>query len=143
MPLLLEWGEEINIFLWMCNRNYIFEVIIVIIIINNVFIVVMHQNHQVMVTSFGRCYYSGGAPQSFNCWSSCNIQGKMGAGGMGGDSGIVMEDVCEDSMQNLGRTLVWMLMRVGILVGGVVVVAVGMMVVVTVGVVSFSKEWCL
>ena len=46
-------------------------------------------------------------------------------------------------MQNLGRTLVWMLMRVGILVGGVVVVAVGMMVVVTVGVVSFSKEWCL
>ena len=26
----------------------------------------------------------------------------MGAGGIEGDSGIVIEDVCEDDMQNLG-----------------------------------------
>ena len=54
-------------------------------------------------------------------------------GGMAGDSGIVMEDVCEDGMQNLGRRLVSMLMRAGILVGGVLVVVV----------VSFSEEQCL
>ena len=59
-----------------------------------------------------------------------------------GDSGIVMEDVCEDGMQNLGRRLVSMLMRAGILVGGVVVVVVGVMVV-AVGIVSFSEEQCL
>ena len=46
----------------------------------------------------------------------------MGAGGMAGDSGIVMEDVCEGGMWNLGGRLVSMLMRAGILVGGVVVV---------------------
>ena len=31
-------------------------------------------------------------------WSSCNVWGKMGAEGLGGDSGIIMEDVCEDGM---------------------------------------------
>ena len=36
-----------------------------------------------------------------------------------------MEDVCEDGMQNLGRRLVLMLIRAGILVGQVGVVAVG------------------
>ena len=36
-----------------------------------------------------------------------------------------------------------MLMRVGILVGRVVVMAVGVMVVVAVGVISFSEERCL
>ena len=36
-----------------------------------------------------------------------------------------------------------MLIRAGILVGGVVVVVVGVMVVVTVGVISFSEEQCL
>ena len=59
------------------------------------------------------------------------------------DSGIVMEDVCGDNMRNLGGRLVLMLMRVGILVGGVVVVAVGVMVMVEVGVVSFSEGSCL
>ena len=39
--------------------------------------------------------------------------------------------------------LVLMLMRAGILVGGVVVVVVGWMVVVGVGVISFSEEQCL
>ena len=44
-----------------------------------------------MVTSFGCCRYSGGAAKSLNCWSSCNVRGKMGAGGMAGGNGIVME----------------------------------------------------
>ena len=96
-----------------------------------------------MVTSFGCCWYSGGAPQSLNFWNSCNVREKMGAGGMAGDSGINMEDVCVEGMRNVGGRLVSMLMRAGILVGGVVVVAVGVMVVVVVGIVSFSEEWCL
>ena len=54
---------------------------------------------------------------------------------MEGDSGIVMEDVCEDNMQNLGGRLVLMLMRAGILVGEVVMVAVG--------VTSFSEKLCV
>ena len=58
---------------------------------------------------------------------------------MRGDSGIFMEDVCEDGMQNLGGRLVSMLMRAGILVGGLVMVVVGVMVVVVVGVMSFSE----
>ena len=62
---------------------------------------------------------------------------------MGSDSGIVMEDVCEDGMQNLGERLVPLLMRAGILVGGLIVVVVGVMVVVGVGIVSFSEELCL
>ena len=61
MPLLMEWGKEIDTFLWMCSRNYVFDVIIIIVfipiilIINNVFVVVMLQNRQVMVISFGCC----------------------------------------------------------------------------------------
>ena len=61
MPLLLERGKEIDTFLWMCSRNYVFDVIIIIVfipiilIINNVFVVVMLQNRQVMVISFGCC----------------------------------------------------------------------------------------
>ena len=49
-------------FLCMCSRNCIFDIIIIIIIINIVFVVVvvMLQNCQVMVTSFGCCWYSGG-----------------------------------------------------------------------------------
>ena len=54
---------------------------------------------------------------------------------MEGDSGIVMEDVCEDNMQNLGGRLVLMLMRAGILVGEVVMVAVG--------VTYFSEKLCV
>ena len=42
----------------------------------------------------------------------------MGTGGMEGDNGIVMEDLCEDGMQNLGGRLVLMLMRGGILRAG-------------------------
>ena len=58
---------------------------------------------------------------------------------MEGDSGFVMENACGDDMQNLGWRLVLMLMRAGILVGGVTVMVVGVMVMVEVGVVSFSE----
>ena len=47
-----------------------------------------------MVASFGWCCCSGDTPQSLVCWISCNFRGNIGAGGMEGDSGIVMEDVC-------------------------------------------------
>ena len=55
--------------------------------------------------------------------------------GMEGDSGIVIEDVCEDSMQSLGRALVLMHIRGGILIDEVVVVAVG--------IITFSEKRCL
>ena len=93
----------------------------------------MCQNRQVIVTSLACCWYSGGAPQSPDFWSSCNAREKMGEWGMEGDSDIVIEDVCGCDMQNLGGRLVFMLMRTGILVGKVVVVAVEAM--------SFSEKW--
>ena len=57
-------GRRNRSFLCMCSRNCIFDIIIIIIIINIVFVVVvvMLQNRQVMVTSFGCCWYSGGIP---------------------------------------------------------------------------------
>ena len=67
----------------------------------------------------------------------------MVGGGAEGGSGIVMENVCEDGMGNLVGRLVLMLMRIGILVDGVVVVAMGVMVVVALGVIYFSEERCL
>ena len=54
------------------------------------------------MTSFCWCWCSGDTPQSPNCWSSCNVGGNIGVGGMEGDSGIAMEDVCGDDMWNLG-----------------------------------------
>ena len=58
----------------------------------------------------------------------------MGGGGAG--DGSVMEDVLyRDGMRNLGGRLVLMLMREGILVGGVVVVVEVMM--------MLEVEWCL
>ena len=62
---------------------------------------------------------------------------------MKGYSFIIMEDVQEDDLQNLGGRLVLMLMRAGILIGGVVVVAVGVMGVAAMGVIYFSEELCL
>ena len=58
MLLLLKRGEEINYSFCMFNRNRIFNISI-IINIAFVVVVVMFQNHQVMVTSFGYCWYSG------------------------------------------------------------------------------------
>ena len=63
-------------------------------------------------------------------------------GGMEGDGGIILE-VCGDDKRNLGGGTVLMLMRAGILVGGVVVVAVGVMVKMEMRVVSFSEGRCL
>ena len=62
---------------------------------------------------------------------------------MKGYSFIIMEDVQEDDLQNLGGRLVLMLIRAGILVGGVVVVEVGVMVVAVMGVIPFSEKLCL
>ena len=59
-----------------------------------------------------------------------------------GDSGIVMDDVCGDDMWTLGGRLVMILIRADILVGGKVVVVVGVMVMMEVGVVSFSEAMC-
>ena len=61
-PTTVGVGRRNKSFLCMCSRNCIFDIIIIIIIINIVFVVVvvMLQNRQVMVTSFGCCWYSGG-----------------------------------------------------------------------------------
>ena len=119
-------GRRNRLFLFMCSRKCLIIIIIIIIIIITVFAVavVMFQNHQKMVTFFGCCWYSGGAPQSPNYWVPATCREDR-CRGMEGDSGIVIEDVCEDSMQSLARRLVLMLMRGGILIGEVVVVAVG------------------
>ena len=113
-----------------------------------------------MVSSFGCGWHSGGVTQSLNCWSSCNVRGKMGVGGMVGDNGFVMEVVLEDGMQRLRGKFILVLMRAGILVGGVLVVVVivmvvpvgmlmsarilvGGVVVVVLGIVCLSEEQCL
>ena len=59
-------GRINRYFLCMCSRSCVFDIII-IIIINIVFVivVVMLQNRQVMVTSFGCCWYSGDIPSHF------------------------------------------------------------------------------
>ena len=75
---------------------------------------VMYQNRQVMVTSFTCCWFSGGRA---------------------GDSYIVIKDVCEDGMRNLGGKLVLMFTRAGILVGDLVMMAVG--------VISISQRRCM
>ena len=56
-------------------------------------------------------------------------------GGMAGDSYIVIKDVCEDGMRNLGGKLVLMFTRAGILVGDLVMMAVG--------VISISQRRCM
>ena len=61
---------------------------------------------------------------------------------MKGDRNIVIEDVCEDGMLNLGGGLVLMLMRAGILFGEMEVVAVGVMVVVAGGMMFFAYCFC-
>ena len=64
------------------------------------------------------------------------IVGGGGAGwGMAGDSYIVIKDVCEDGMRNLGGKLMLMFTRAGILVGDLVMMAVG--------VISISQRRCM
>ena len=58
-------GRRNRSFLCMCSRNFIFGIIIIIIIITSIVIIIvvlMLQNRQVMITSFGCCWYSGGIP---------------------------------------------------------------------------------
>ena len=66
-------------FLCMCSRNCISFISSVDIAF--AVVIMIYQNHQVMVTSFGCSWYSGCAPQSPDCWSSFNVLGKMVAGG--------------------------------------------------------------
>ena len=55
-----------------------------------VFCVKFLQNRQVMVTYLGLCCWPGRrVSQSPNCWSSCNIRGKMREGGEDDDKGMV------------------------------------------------------
>ena len=54
---------------------------------------------------------------------------------MAGGSYIVIKDVCEDGMRNLGGKLVLMFTRAGILVGDLVMMAVG--------VISISQRRCM
>ena len=61
---------------------------------------------------------------------------------MKGDRNIVIEDVCEDGMLNLGGGLVLIVMRAGILFGEMEVVAVGVMVVVAVRMMFFAYCFC-
>ena len=68
--------------------------------------------------------------------------GEDSSGGMEGDSGIVIEDVCQDGMQNLAGRIALMLKIAGIFVGELVVVGAGVMVVVAVEVISISEKRC-
>ena len=70
---------------------YILYIIIIVFLV----VVVMFQNGQVIVTSLNYCLHIGGSTQSPNCWSSSNVWRKMGAGGDGNDSDIVIEDIYE------------------------------------------------
>ena len=98
----------------------------------------MFQNRREMITFLGCCCcrYSAGAPPE----PHCNVRGKMGAGEMEDNRGIVMEGECVVGVQNLGGRLLLMLLRAGVLVGVVVLVVVGVMVVVAVGVIFFGKR---
>ena len=55
-------------------------VFIISIDIALVVVMVMYQNCQVMVTSFGSCWYSGCSPQSPDCWRSCTLGAREGEG---------------------------------------------------------------
>ena len=122
-------GRRNIFFLCICTRNCIIITIVIINIIVYIVVVVVCQNRQVIATCLGCCWYSGGAPRvpatSAEKWVR----------GMEGDSGIAIEDICEDGMWNLGGGLLQMSMRAGILFGVAAVVAVAM-----VGVMSFFEK---
>ena len=102
----------------------------------------------VMIISF-RCYWyscSASYPpshQESRLLEFLQRPGGDGIRGMEGNSSIVVEDVCEDDMQNLGGRLVLILMRAGILVGELVLVTVKVMLVVVVGLIFISEKRCL
>ena len=57
-------GRRNRSFLCICSRNRSFDIVLIIIIINIVFVfvVMILQNCQVMVTSFGFCWFSALLP---------------------------------------------------------------------------------
>ena len=70
-------GRRNAFLLCLCSRNCIIIITIIVFVV----VVVMFQNRQLIVTSLGYCWYSGGgSPQSPNCWSSCNVWREMGVG---------------------------------------------------------------
>ena len=87
-------GRRNRFFLYLCSINCIIVIINIFVYI----VVVMYQNRQMVVTSLGCCWYSRGPSQSPDCWSSSNVQRKIGVGGIESHSGIIIEDVCEDGM---------------------------------------------
>ena len=105
-----------------------------------------------MVTFLGRCCWPGRrVPQSPDCWSSCNVRGKMGIGGENDDKGIV-SDV--EGVRSLGKRETLSSMRYGIcvcvavvvvlmVVVGVVVLVVAVGVVVLVIVLRVLRELCI
>ena len=84
----------------------------------------------------------GAPPRVLNVGVCATSRGKWVRDGRGveGDSGIVIEDICEDSMRNIGGGMVLMLMRAGILFGQAALVVVGVMVVEAVGVMSLFEK---
>ena len=83
-----------------------------------------------------------GAPLESRLLKFLQRPGEDSSGGMEGDSGIVIEDVCQDGMQNLVGRIALMLTIAGIFVDELVVVGVGVMVVVVVEVISISEKRC-
>ena len=53
---------------------------------------------QVIVTSLGYCCRQSGRPPSPDCWSSCNVRGKMGED----EKGMVIEVEDMVCVQNVG-----------------------------------------
>ena len=87
-------GRRNAFLLCLCSRNCVIIIIIFLEYLKRccilcilhititvfVVVVVMFQNRQLIVTSLGYCWYSGGSLQSPNCWSSCNVWREMGVG---------------------------------------------------------------
>ena len=69
--------------------------ILYIIIIAFVVVVAMFQNHQVIVTSLGYCWYSEIPPKVPIVGVPATSGGRWVREEMEGDSNIVIEDVCE------------------------------------------------
>ena len=93
MKLLSEWGEEIDFSCVYVPGTVLLLLFIVIInIIVYIVVVVVCQNRQVIATCLGCCWYSGDTPRV----PATSVEKWMR--GMEGDSGIVIEDICEDGM---------------------------------------------
>ena len=129
---MLEWGEEVDCFC-LCGTESVF---FLASLFSSPDVHIFHigagskivfQNRQVVVTSL-YCRYSESTPaRSLDCWSSCNLWGKMSEDEMEDDRGMVMEVECVVCTQNLGGKLVLIFIIAGISICMVVVVVVGVM----------------